>query len=80
MIRKLLGLTLTTWLCLSANAPSAEMLVYHPIQTDKIRLRTKPSSVWLDYNPLKESRSGEGFEWRPMERGGLLVVRREKGN
>jgi hypothetical protein len=53
---------------------------YEVSGTDKIRLRRRPSSVLLDYNPLKESSTGEGFGWRPMERGGLLIVRREKGN
>ena len=52
---------------------------YEPRGTERIRLRRKPSSVLLDYQPLPESVRGQGFEWRPMAKGGLLVLRREKG-
>ena len=47
--------------------------------TEKIRMKKKPTSVLLDYKPLKENKTGEGFEWKAMESGGLLTVRREKG-
>jgi hypothetical protein len=49
------------------------------VGTEKIRLRQKPSSILLDYRPLRENRSGEGYEWANMHEGGLLVVRRASG-
>lgn len=58
-------------------------LYYQPfdtVGTEKIRLRKKPSAILLDYRPLAETQSGEGFQWQPMAVGGLLVVRRSHGN
>jgi hypothetical protein len=52
---------------------------FEPGGTERIRLKRKPSSVLLEYKPLAESSKGEGFEWRPMETGGLMIVRRELG-
>jgi hypothetical protein len=59
------------------------ILYYEPFDTagtEKIRLRKKPSAVLLDYHPLTEAKSGQGFQWQPMAAGGVLVVRREQGN
>jgi hypothetical protein len=47
--------------------------------TEKIKLKKKPSSVLLNYKSINENKTGEGFEWKPMPGGGLLIVRREKG-
>ncbi|MDP4262549.1 MAG: hypothetical protein Q8941_08465 [Bacteroidota bacterium] len=47
--------------------------------TEKIKLRKKPTVVLLDNKPLNENKTGEGYEWRPMNNGGLLTIRREKG-
>jgi hypothetical protein len=52
---------------------------YDPSGIEKIRLQKKPSQVLLDYSPLKENKSNEGFEWQAMEQGGLLTIRREQG-
>jgi hypothetical protein len=46
---------------------------------EKIKLNRKPSSILLEYKPLKENKTGEGFEWNPTGDGGLLIVRRVKG-
>lgn len=46
---------------------------------EKIRLKKKPSSVLLEYKPMTENKTREGYEWRPMKEGGLLIVRREHG-
>ncbi|MBS1575092.1 MAG: hypothetical protein JST09_07275 [Bacteroidetes bacterium] len=47
--------------------------------TEKIRLKKKPSSILLDYKPLPENKTGEGYEWQTMQVGGLLTIRRENG-
>ena len=47
--------------------------------TEKLRLNKKPSSVLLENKPMSENKSGEGYEWKPMKDGGLLIIRREKG-
>lgn len=52
---------------------------YDPEGTEKIWLKRKPSAVLLENAPMKECKTGEGYEWKPMTGGGLLVVRREKG-
>jgi len=46
---------------------------------ERIRLRQKPGYVQLESIPLKEKSQGEGYEWRPMKNGGLLIVRRANG-
>ena len=61
---------------------SQVLLFYRSYETagiETIHLRRKPSSVLLDYSQLKEGPSGEGYEWKPLEQGGVLSVRREKG-
>ena len=52
---------------------------YETAGTETIHLRRKPSAVLIDYVPLKEGPGGEGYEWKPLEQGGVLYVRREKG-
>jgi len=47
--------------------------------TEKIKLREKPGSVLLDYKPMIAKEAGEGYEWKPMAGGGLLIIRRENG-
>jgi hypothetical protein len=47
--------------------------------TEKIKLRKKPSSVLLEYKPMTETGNGEGYEWKPLSNGGLLIIRRENG-
>ena len=47
--------------------------------TERIKLTKKPSAVLLDYKPLAETKTGQGFEWQPLENGGLLVIRRLSG-
>jgi len=47
--------------------------------TEKIKLRKKPSSVLLEYKPLVENKTGQGYEWKPFRNGGLLTIRRENG-
>ncbi len=47
--------------------------------SERIKLNKRPLSVLLDSKPMLENKSGEGFEWKPMEGGGLLIIRRENG-
>jgi hypothetical protein len=46
---------------------------------ERIKLRQKPSAVLRDNKPMYEGKTGEGYEWKPMSNGGLLIVRRENG-
>ncbi|MDB4902979.1 MAG: hypothetical protein JWQ63_2260 [Mucilaginibacter sp.] len=49
--------------------------------TEEIKLKAKPSVVLLNYNPLKETATGEGYTWSALEKGGgVLWVRRMNGN
>ena len=47
--------------------------------TERIKLKKKPSAVLVDNKPVPENNTGEGHEWKPMQSGGLLTVRREHG-
>jgi hypothetical protein len=33
----------------------------------------------VDSKVIHESKTGEGYEWKPMASGGLLIIRREHG-
>jgi hypothetical protein len=46
---------------------------------ERIKLKMKPSSVLLEEKPMNENITGEGYEWKPMNSGGLLIIRRENG-
>jgi len=48
--------------------------------TEIIKLKQKPSAVLLNGHSLKETGGGEGFTWKSMNPGGVLVVRRTRGN
>jgi hypothetical protein len=52
---------------------------FDPSGTEKIKLKKRPSSVLIDNKPLVENKTGEGYEWKPMIGGGLLIIRRNKG-
>ena len=52
---------------------------YDSAGIEKIRLTRKPGSILLEYKPLAESKTVEGFDWMPMRSGGLLIVRRAQG-
>jgi hypothetical protein len=47
---------------------------------ETIRMAAKPSGVLLNGAPLTEGNKSEGYNWQPMDKGGLLIVRRVKGN
>jgi len=47
--------------------------------TERIKLKKKPSAVLVDNKPVPENNTGEGYEWKPMQSGGLLTIRREHG-
>jgi hypothetical protein len=53
---------------------------FDSVGIEKIKLRKKPSAVLIRYEPMPEKNIGEGYEWKPMKSGGLLTIRREKGN
>lgn len=58
------------------------MLFYRTFDStriEKIKLKKKPSAVLLENKNLPELKDQEGFEWRPMSTGGLLLVRMEHG-
>jgi hypothetical protein len=52
---------------------------FDTVGVEKIRLKKKPSSILLDYRKMTEATSGEGYEWQPMQGGGLLTIRRMNG-
>ncbi len=45
-----------------------------------IKLQVKPAAVLLNDKPLKETVDGGGYTWSPLEKGGVLWVRRKDGN
>lgn len=53
---------------------------YDSTGVEKIELAKRPSQVLLNYKAVPENKQGEGFEWKPLGTGGLLIVRREHGN
>ena len=52
---------------------------YDSSGTERIKLTHKPGGVLLEGKALAENKTGEGFEWIPMNNGGLLIVRRAHG-
>jgi hypothetical protein len=49
--------------------------------TESIKLKAKPSAVLLNDNPITEVKSGAGYSWDTIEKGGgVLTVRRKNGN
>jgi hypothetical protein len=48
--------------------------------TEIIRMKDKPSAVLLNDAPLKETPDGEGYSWAVLDKGGLLTVKRMKGD
>jgi len=43
-------------------------------------MKAKPSAVLLNDKPLKETPDGEGYAWALLDKGGLLTVKRQKGD
>ena len=66
------------------NTDTANVLLFYrcfdATGTERIRLQNKPSQVYLDNKPLAETQPGEGFQWQPLNNGGLLIVRRMNGS
>jgi hypothetical protein len=48
--------------------------------TEEIRMRAHPSAVLLNGVALADGRDGQGYSWTPLRQGGVLVVRRRRGN
>ncbi len=57
-------------------------LTFDKNSTETLRLKTKPSAVFVDKNKIPESSMGEkeGWSWKAMEIGGLLTIRHQNGN
>ncbi len=47
---------------------------------EEIRMGKRPSAVLLNGVALPQAEDGEGYMWAALEKGGVLVVRRQKGN
>jgi hypothetical protein len=49
---------------------------------EKLRLLKKPSGVLINEKPAPELKelSGEGYIWKPLNKGGILIIRRKHGN
>ena len=41
--------------------------------TEIIRMKSKPSQVLVNNNPIKETTTGEGYEWKQFSEGGVLI-------
>ena len=48
--------------------------------TEAIRLRARPSAVLLNGVALSEGPDGQGYSWTQLQQGGVLAVRRQRGN
>ncbi|MEP6952030.1 MAG: hypothetical protein ABI863_22260 [Ginsengibacter sp.] len=44
-----------------------------------LKLKNKPSRVLLNNKPIEETSSAEGYSWKPLLRGGVLTIQRNKG-
>ena len=53
---------------------------FDTVGTEEIRLRALPSAVLLDGVALGRGPDGQGYSWTPLRQGGVLVVRRQRGN
>jgi hypothetical protein len=47
---------------------------------ESIRMAAKPSGVLLNGNPLNENGQSEGYSWTAMDKGGVLKIKRVRGN
>lgn len=52
---------------------------FNEFGVEKIKLKSKPSKVLLNDAPLAENATGNSFEWVPLAKGGVLIVKRNKG-
>jgi hypothetical protein len=50
--------------------------------TEQLRLSKKPSAVLLNQKPATELKelTVQGFNWKPLNKGGILTVMRQKSN
>jgi len=48
--------------------------------TEEIRMHARPSAVLLNGEGLGPTGDGQGYSWSPLQKGGVLVVRRQRGN
>jgi len=64
---------------LDSNKVKLFYRTYDSVGTERIRLSQKPGGVLLDNKPLAQTSSSEGFQWIPMQQGGLLIIRRDHG-
>jgi hypothetical protein len=53
-------------------------MVYDDFGSEKIRLLKKPSGVLLENKQAVENKKEEGYEWKALEKGGILTIRRTK--
>jgi hypothetical protein len=65
------------------NVDSSKVKLFYrtfdPAGNERIKLKNKPSTVFLESEPMAENKAGEGYEWSQLPEGGLLIIRREHG-
>lgn len=65
---------------IDSNKVTLYYSTYDSSGTERIKLGKKPAGVLLDYKPLTETITGQGFTWQPFGgTQGLLTVRRQQG-
>ena len=52
---------------------------YDEAGVEIIRLKNKPSQVLLNNKPMEETSTAEGYTWKPLLKGGVLTIQRNKG-
>jgi hypothetical protein len=66
---------------IDTNKVRVHYRTYDEQGTETIKLKEKPSAIFLNDVPLKQSTSGEGYAWTAVEKGGgVVTVRRVKGD
>jgi hypothetical protein len=55
-------------------------MTYDSSGQEQVRMKNKPSAVLLDNKPAKINQKEEGYEWKPLNTGGVLTITRRKAH
>jgi hypothetical protein len=54
---------------------------YDNASVETLRMKEKPAEIWIGRHEIPESSAaGEGWEWFPLPKGGILTVRHTSYN
>ncbi|MEP7279167.1 MAG: hypothetical protein ABI813_11030 [Bacteroidota bacterium] len=65
---------------ISYKGDAIKYKIYDKASHDLFTLAAKPAQVTVNGKLLKEKSTGDGWQWQPLDKGGILIIEQQQGD